>query len=132
MKRMFVIMSMCLLALGLSFAGGCSQGASDALTEDDSDTAVVLQAGDQLTVRLISNASTGYQWVVVDEGPLVQAGDPVYEQPEADNAVGAAGTQLFTFDAPEAGAGTLTLEYRRSWETTAPAEDTWTVDVTVE
>lgn len=132
MKRTLVVVSMCMLAFGLSLAGGCSQGTPDALTEDDSGTAVVLQAGDQLTVRLVSNASTGYQWVVVDEGPLAQAGDPVYEQSESDNVVGAAGAEVFTFDAPEAGTGTLTLEYRRSWETTAPAEQTWSVDVTVE
>lgn len=132
MKRTLVFVSMCALALGLSLAAGCSQGAPDALAEDDSGTAVVLQTGDQLGVRLISNASTGYQWVVVDEGPLALAGDPVYEQSEADNVVGAAGAQVFTFNAPEAGTGTLTLEYRRSWETTAPAEQTWSIDVTVE
>ena len=88
MKRTLVAVSMCVPVLGLSLAGGCPQGVSDTLSEDDSGTAVVLEAGDRLTVRLASNTSTGYQWIVADEGPLAQAGDPVYEQSEADNVVG--------------------------------------------
>ena len=35
-------------------------------------------------------------------------------------------------DALEAGTGTLTLEYRRSWETTASVEQTRSVDVAVQ
>lgn len=132
MKRTSIAVLMCLFALGLSVASGCAGAAGDVLTEADAGTAVVVQTGDQLTVRLISNASTGYQWVVTDDGPLVQAGDSAYEEPDAQGAVGAAGAQVFTFEAPTAGTGTLALEYRRSWETTAPAADTWNVEVTVQ
>lgn len=59
MKRTLVAVSMCVPVLGLSLAGGCPQGVSDTLSEDDSGTAVALEAG-----------------------------DPVCEQSEADNVVG--------------------------------------------
>jgi predicted secreted protein len=45
---------------------------------------------------------------------------------------GAPGTETFHFTAEEAGEGELSLEYRRPWEEGVAAEDSWSVDVTVD
>ena len=111
---------------------GCSSSESKALGEDDDGTAISVKAGEQLVVELPSNPTTGFSWTVADSGPLKQEGDPAYESDAKPGVVGAGGIETFTFDAEKAGSGTLTLEYRRSWETDVAAEDVWSVTVTVE
>jgi inhibitor of cysteine peptidase len=125
---------MCAVLLaGLVLASvGCSSSAPKVLGDDDEGTEVSLKTGEQLVIELPSNPTTGFSWMVADSGPLTQAGESEYETDAAPDVVGAAGTETFTFNAEEAGSGTLKLEYRRSWETGVAAEDVWSVTVTVE
>ena len=64
-----------------------------------------LPVGQTLTVRLASNPSTGYSWVLAEN-----AGDAL------DRVVGAGGVDVWQFEAVNAGQHTLRLEYRRPWE----------------
>jgi inhibitor of cysteine peptidase len=137
----FAVASMLLLVTGCARLGPGASYGQDAghatpgpivLSEKDAGSAIEIVAGQQLSVRLPSNRTTGFGWVVADPGPLKQGGEPTYEAPQTPSSlVGAGGTETFTLKASTAGSGKLKLEYRRPWEKGAPAEQTWDVTVTV-
>lgn len=130
----WVLIAVALVVVALAVAG-CAAKAS-ALTVDKDDNSVTLSEGQELVVKLEGNPSTGFGWVVVDDadGMLEQAGEPTIEEPKTQGSqqiVGQAQMQTFTFRTVKTGSATLTMEYKRSWETTVPAERTFSVDVTV-
>ena len=57
----------------------------------------------------------------------------MYDAPDALKTplVGAGGNETFRFTASAAGTTTLSLEYRRPWETDQPAAQTYTLQVVV-
>jgi len=117
-----------LLVVGLS-ACGSSTPAPLELTSKDSGSEQTLAVGQQLKITLDANPTTGYLWAV-DEVPdqLEQSGEPEYSS--ESGAMGAGGTDVWTFMGTSAGTGTLKLKYWRSFEpTVAPVE---TFEVTVE
>lgn len=91
--------------------------------------------GDTIIVALCSNPSTGFQWPEV-----AQIGDPtVLEQlehkfvgPEAQEAVGVAGSEIWTFTALNKGTTTVSMEYSRPWEGGEKGVWTFVLTVTVE
>ncbi len=94
-----------------------------------------LKKGEVLSITLESNPSTGYGWFATISNPvvLVQMGEPQYQESASSSStpvIGAAGTQIFYFQAAETGTTTLTLEYKRSFETNVAPEKT--VSMTVE
>jgi inhibitor of cysteine peptidase len=101
----------------VAFAGGCGGGARVMLTEEDSPTEVPVGPGDEIEIRLESNATTGYRWVLPDD----RVPEPValvesrFEEPDSD-LVGAPGTQVFVFEVVGAGADVLRLEYIRPFD----------------
>jgi len=116
-------------AAALLLAAGCAKPQPTALGEKDAGRVVEVGAGQQFTVRLPSNATTGFRWVVADLGPVTQVGESVYEAPLEPGIVGAGGTEVFTFKTGSSGPGELKLEYRRPWEKGSAAEKTWSVTV---
>ena len=94
---------------------------------------VSLDAGDTLRVVLGSNASTGYQWTaqaqVSDSGVLSQTSHQSVAPTDAKP--GAAGTEVWTFDALKPGAATLTTTYGQPWPGGTKAAWTFTAAVTV-
>ena len=113
--------------------GGCGSKtpAPLALAQNDSGSKQTLAMGQQTRISLESNPSTGYRWAL--DGPLppivVQSGEPTYTA--GSGAIGAGGTEVWTFTAVKAGTGTLKLKYWRSFEPTTPPAETFTVDLTV-
>lgn len=99
----------------------------DAVTEGGSVTTAV---GDQFTVALPGNPSTGYTWTAV-ANPVVTYVSTVNVS-GSSTLPGAPVTQVLTFRANAAGTTTLTLHYARSFDPpgTAPAR-TATFPVTV-
>lgn len=91
------------------------------LTQAESGTTQDLQTGQELRVALDANPTTGYQWDVVGETPVLieRSGEPRFTP--ASDALGAGGTQVWTFVAVSAGEGTLKMKYWRSFEPTVPA-----------
>ncbi len=78
---------------------------------------ITINAGSELTVRLVSNPSTGFSWTdpaLGTPGILTQT-DNKYVAP-AGNVVGAAGTQVWTFKATVKGTTTVRTDYSRPWE----------------
>ena len=117
----------------LLLSGGCSV-AEVKLDASNDNGQKELARGQTLVVTLDSNPTTGYSWAVadVDKAVLRQVGDAVYQSPNSNpNVVGAGGAQTYRFEAASAGATTLKLAYRRSWETGVAPIKTFTVQVVV-
>jgi inhibitor of cysteine peptidase len=134
-----VIRPLILAALLLGVATACGDKATPEypdevqLTDSDIDSSVKLALDGELIVALASNITTGFSWSVGEQTgqQLELQGEPRYLPPGSTTpVVGAAGTQVFTFEAKSTGTAKLVLEYKRPFEPgVAPAK---TFSVTVE
>lgn len=102
------------------------------LTSGDSGSTQVLKVGQQLTVTLDSNPSTGYAWAIDGAVPpqLEQSGESKFSS--QSDLVGAGGTEVWTFVGAATGTGTLKLKYWRSFEPTVPPTNSFEVVVDVQ
>ncbi len=86
----------------------------------------VVKVGQEFTIRLQSNATTGYKWQFAkppDENFLKLLRSD-YKHP-ASKLVGAGGEEIWTFKALTEGKTTIELNYVRPWEKdTKPAQST--------
>ena len=105
----------------------------DVLGKDDNGKQVNFSVGEQFSVVLESNPTTGYRWEVgeIDRTKIKQLGAEYDADSKSPLIVGSGGAEIFTFEAVGAGETTLTLVYRRSWEDVEPVE-TFSVKVVVE
>ena len=71
-----------------------------------------------LAIKLDSNPSTGYSWVVEldKEGIIKESGSYYSSRPHIGNLSGAGGTDTFYFDAVSDGKVNITLTYAQHWE----------------
>jgi len=101
------------------------------LTTKDSGSHRTLAVGQQLTVSLDSNPSTGYRWALDGAlpGTLQQVGAPKYT--DTSHALGGGGTEVWTFKAIAKGSGSLKLKYWRSFEPTATPPDSFELAIDV-
>ena len=91
-----------------------------------------VEVGDKITVKLCSNPTTGFQWdyEMTIENILMKE-DHDFEPPEGD-VPGAAGAEVWTFEAVAKGTTTVQMEYSQPWEGGLKAERTYNMTVTVE
>ncbi|HEY1434037.1 MAG TPA: protease inhibitor I42 family protein [Thermoanaerobaculia bacterium] len=96
----------------------------------DGGSDIFLAQGEQLIVRLPSNPSTGFSWVIAGNAPSVlrPVGEPKYEPP-AKATPGAGGMQTFEFRVVSGGGAFLDLVYRRPSDKDAPPARRWGVFV---
>jgi inhibitor of cysteine peptidase len=93
------------------------------ITEADANHLVTLQTGQEAVLKLPSNRSTGYSWLLTDskDSVLTSLGKPTYQV--SRSLPGAGGIETWKFQATKAGNGSLKFEYRRPWEKkVAPAK----------
>jgi predicted secreted protein len=115
--------------------GGSSSTGKDTTTTSstpvytEQDTAITVDRGKHFAIKLESNATTPFTWVVVAINPADQLHSfaPVYTAPKHAR-IGQGGTQTFDFFAVTSGTTELTLGYERVGA--APAK-TATFHVTV-
>ena len=91
-----------------------------------------VEIGDKIRVKLCSNPTTGFQWeyeTTVEN--VLKEEDHDFEEPEKD-IPGAAGIEVWTFEAAEKGTTEVRLVYSQSWEGGEKEEWTYTMTVTVE
>jgi inhibitor of cysteine peptidase len=84
------------------------------LTFSDTGTRQPVHVGDQVSVALDENPTTGYRWQAEFDDSVLRAVDDTFEA--ATGASGAGGTRRFTFDAVGAGTTELRLRKCRSWK----------------
>ncbi len=116
-RRLAVVFA---LLLGLVLTGGCGGSDTDnEFTDADSGSEIRLASGDQFSLRLESNPTTGYSWTLDDAtlpvGIELQSSTYVADE-AADGVVGAGGSEVFVFDATGSGAGIVRLTYVRPFE----------------
>jgi inhibitor of cysteine peptidase len=90
------------------------------LTQDDSGSTRVVRIGDEVTVVLDENPTTGYRWHADLDGTRLQLTADHYQGP--GRPVGAGGSRYLTFEPLQVGPAQLHLAKRRSWEQEAVAE----------
>ena len=95
----------------------CGDAGTRTLTEADNLDEVLVESGAELEIRLESNQTAGFHWVIdaISMPEVLTLRDDRYEDPET-TLVGAPGTQVITLEAAEEGAGILRLEYVRPFD----------------
>lgn len=122
-RTRFVSLLLASLIIAACTTGGASMS-DRVLTESDAGI-VLLQMGDQFSVKLPSSPTTGFKWKVAisNESMLIRQGEPVYTPSPAEaSAVGVGGTELFTYRIVDSGRTTLQFVYGRSFESGPPAK----------
>ncbi|MBA7479929.1 hypothetical protein ES707_15370 [subsurface metagenome] len=97
----------------------CSCKSIAELTFDDKGKSFELEKGDRINIKLESNPTTGYEWVLGGETDtsVVFLFDSKFVQTEKEEElVGAGGYEIFTFKAENSGQTEIILTYKRSWE----------------
>jgi inhibitor of cysteine peptidase len=101
----------------------------------DSGGTVNLNRGERFAVSLEGNASTGYNWQIVEQPAFCElvndAAGPQGRDADAAERVGTPSALNFVFQCSAAGRGTLLMEYRRAWETGKEADKTFRLTVHV-
>jgi inhibitor of cysteine peptidase len=85
------------------------------IEQRDSGSEVSVEVGDEFEVRLESNPTTGYGWVVAAQPDVVDLLTSDFEAPDTE-LVGAGGVEVLVFEAMAPGSGELRLEYVRSFD----------------
>ncbi len=91
-----------------------------------------VEVGDKIRVGLCSNPTTGFQWdyeTTIEN--VLKEEDHDFEEPKRD-VPGAAGIEVWAFEAVEKGTTEVQMEYSQPWEGGLKAEWTYTMNVTVE
>lgn len=108
------------LLIVAALLAGCGGGSADdlAITEDRNGETIALEEGDGFSVELSGNPTTGYKWTVVRiDADFLRLAESSFNADSS--AIGSGGTYVFRFETLQAGATTLGLAYRRSWEPSA-------------
>lgn len=88
---------------------------------------ITVAVGDEFTLSLCSNVTTGYSWseqANMSDIEAIQQVDHDYIAPPVGNppVMGAAGKEVWTFKAMKKGQNSVYLEYGRPWEGGEKAE----------
>lgn len=112
--------------------GFLSQALSQEKTYTEKDKEIIAAVGENFTVSLESNQSTGYSWsvgMVADNSQIVVTGMD-YDLPE-NAKTGQGGAEVWHLKAVAPGTVKLMFYYSRSWEKEAPAK-TLSFNVTIQ
>lgn len=91
-----------------------------------------VEVGDKIRMKLCSDPTTGFQWdyeMTVEN--ILKEEDHDFEEPEGD-VPGAAGIEIWTFEAVEKGTTEVQMEYSQPSEGGVKSKWTYNVTVTVE
>lgn len=92
--------------------------------------------GEEITVSLCANPSTGFEWVEqanISDSSILEQTDYRYIAPGEKGgqpaAPGSAGTSVWTFHALKSGSTTVEMEYSRPWE--GGEKRQWTCELSI-
>ena len=116
-----------ILTLLLMFAAGCktTEEYHSQLTMQDSGRTLSLKQGDTFRIALQSNPTTGFSWIEAgkpDPDVIRLTAKRFASARKQKNLVGASGETEFVYKAVGPGETEIRLNYKRSWETVAPAK----------
>ena len=91
-----------------------------------------MEIGDKIRVKLCSNPTTGFQWDYEMSGDnVLKEEDHDFEEPAGD-LLGAAGTEVWAFEAVSKGVTEVRMFYSQPWEGGKKEVLTYNMTVTVE
>ncbi|MGM0367836.1 MAG: protease inhibitor I42 family protein [Actinomycetota bacterium] len=93
------------------------------LTEKNNGESLNLEINDIVKIKLESNPSTGYSWVMSDkvDSTVISVTNTEYiESEESEEKLGAGGYEIFTLKSISKGKTPVILNYERSWEQAKP------------
>jgi inhibitor of cysteine peptidase len=130
------VVLMCLMTISLFTLPACLSTGPRSLTLDiaSSGKEVTMAVGGALTLTLQSNITTGYSWnetANISDNTLLQQTGHEY-RPPANPMPGAGGAEVWTFKALKAGTATVSMDYARPFEPTAPPANTFNITVVVQ
>jgi len=125
MKNLLSILSV--LAIFMFVSSSNSQNKNYTST----DTEISASVGEQFTITLTSNKTTGYSWsagMIADNSQVVVTGVE-YKVP-SDAKIGQGGEEVWHFKAVATGSVKIKMYYARPWENDKPAQEiTYTVTI---
>lgn len=107
---------------------------TDVLTQSEISQTVTLAVGNTLIVQLGSNYTTPYRWnpdTRIGDSSVIKQLSHEFEQPASD-ALGAPGTEVWTFSALKPGTTTVSTAYTSFVGKDAKPACTYTLTVTVQ
>jgi len=132
LKKMIFI-SLVSLMLVLSFSSCLVEGKT--LTEKNNGDSFSLEINDVINIKLISNPTTGYRWVLIEEidGSIISLIDSEFIQSKKDKElVGTGGYEIFSFKAIPKGKTSIILNYERPWEDEVEPLETFEIIILVD
>jgi inhibitor of cysteine peptidase len=137
-RTIFVVAMMTILIAGCgegisgpSLEISCEQFYEEAFLTDN----VSINSGEEITIKLCSNPSTGFQWSDSPENshPEILSLDSHDYQIEGENLPpGTPGVEIWAFTAQTPGKTTLNFEYSQDWEGGDKGVWTYTLEITVQ
>jgi inhibitor of cysteine peptidase len=125
-----------LLPAGLTLLSACSQTPSHVSLDQEAKNhcPLSLYPGQELTLSLRSNPSTGFRWEVKEaaSGVLKSLGPEVYSHPEDAGLVGSAGQSTWRYKALNPGSGRLLMIYQQPWEPNVAPASTFDCQIEVQ
>jgi predicted secreted protein len=123
------ILPLCLALLPLSLF--VANAKTILVDESDDSSHICLYTGDILTIKLVSNPSTGYSWTNTDSPSNLDLLSSKSTPGSADGS-GAPGYQTFSFKATRPDESTLVLNSLRPFEKSTPPAKRFRLSITVE
>jgi len=91
-----------------------------------------VEIGDKIRAKLCSNPTTGFKWEYeMSNDNVLKEKDYDFEEPKG-NVVGAAGIEVWTFEAINKGTTEMRIAYNQPWEGGEKEVWTYTITITVE
>ncbi|AKB27956.1 hypothetical protein MSSIT_1237 [Methanosarcina siciliae T4/M] len=101
------------------------------VTEADNGTNISLNNGENFTLQLRGNPTTGYSWQLnVSEGLSILSEDYT-QDPAPEEATGVPGTYTWVIQAVSEGSQQVNGEYIQPWENATGTEDNFTLTIEV-
>ena len=106
---------MALLVAGILLALGCAPSVVKEYTS--SNQPIEVKIGEQFTITLDSNPTTGYKWEAsFDQSSLKLVKREYKQDASKPGMVGVGGKEHFIFEGIKAGDAQIKLTYKRPWE----------------
>lgn len=118
----------------LLLAGFLTACSSKSMTPTDPEKAIDVRAGEEFTIILEANPTTGYHWEIVEDSldeTIVMFVSREYESTSDPGLVGGGGVDIWTFKAVNPGQATIRLGYYPPSNTPTQPERTETFDVNI-
>lgn len=119
---LFALLAMSIFLFGCSAKGSIEVTCDDFQDNHHRTDDIEVKVGDEVTMTLCSNPTTGYQWSegadISDVGIVDQVGHEYVAPDEGDQppVAGAAGEEVWRFTALAAGKSSISVEYSQAWD----------------